>query len=199
MPITLEPLPYARDALEPYISARTVELHHGKHQAGYVERANKMLEEAGLGALTLEEAVVRARTLRNQKLFENAAQAWNHAFYWKSLRPGGGGEPHGAIAELIARDFDGYAAFAGELRDAALGRFGSGWAWVVVDGSRLKITTTPNADVPLVDGVRPLLTIDVWEHAYYLDYQHQRAAYVGAVIEHLLNWDHANAELAAAN
>ncbi|HEX6996785.1 MAG TPA: superoxide dismutase [Gammaproteobacteria bacterium] len=198
MTIALEPLPYAPEALEPHITAATVRLHHGAHQAGYVERANGMIKGTDLAERSLEEIIRAAHERGERKLFENAAQAWNHAFYWKSLTPKGGGKPSGAVAELIDRDLGGYEKFAAALRDAAVSHFGSGWAWLVVENSKLKITSTANADLPLVHGQQPLLAIDVWEHAYYLDYQNRRAAYVDAVLNSLLNWQHANERLAAA-
>ncbi|HEY8518729.1 MAG TPA: superoxide dismutase [Gammaproteobacteria bacterium] len=198
MTIALEPLPYAPEALEPHISAATVRLHHGAHQAGYVERANRMIQGTDLEQRSLEEIVRAAHERGDRKLFENAAQAWNHAFYWRSLTPKGGGRPSGAVAELIDRDLGGYESFAAALREAAVSHFGSGWAWLVLNGSKLEIVTTANADLPLVHGQQPLLTIDVWEHAYYLDYQNRRAAYVDTVLNNLLCWQHANERLAAA-
>jgi Fe-Mn family superoxide dismutase len=181
MPIELPPLPYSHDALEPYISARTLQTHHGKHHRAYVDKANALIgEDAG----TLEEIVRRSAADPAKKaLFNNAAQAWNHAFYWRSLRPKAGPAPR----EL--------AKWGEELKAAAVGHFGSGWAWLVHDGADLKVVTTANADTPLVHGMTPLLVIDVWEHAYYLDHQERRAAYVGAVVDHLLDWEFAAANL----
>jgi Fe-Mn family superoxide dismutase len=179
MTIELPPLPYPLAALEPHISARTLATHHGKHHRAYVDKTNLL---AGAQAGSLEEIMVRAAADPTQRaLFNNAAQAWNHAFHWRSLTPLGGKAP---------RRFSEYVE---PLRAAAVGHFGSGWAWLVRDGSELKVVTTSNADTPLVRGQVPLLVIDVWEHAYYLDRQERRAAYVDAVVDHLLNWDFAEA------
>ena len=181
MRIELPELPYPVDGLEPYISARTLQAHHGKHHRAYVDRTNAL---AGGGGGSLEEIVVRAAGDSAKKvLFNNAAQAWNHAFYWRSLRRKGAPAP---------REF---AKWADALKTAALGHFGSGWVWLVRDGGDLKVVTTANADTPLVHGLVPLLVIDVWEHAYYLDHQERRAEYVSAVVDYLLDWDFAAANL----
>ena len=175
MRIELPKLPYPADALEPWISRRTVETHYGKHHRAYVDRANVLLGDA---TGTLEEMIVRAaRNPAQEALFNSAAQAWNHAFYWRSLRPKGGPAP---------RDC---AEWAAALKAAAIGHFGSGWAWLVRDGAELKVMTTDNAETPIVRGLEPLLVIDVWEHAYYLDHQERRAAYVAGVVDNLLNWE----------
>lgn len=196
MQITLPSLPYAYDALEPYISRTTMEVHHGKHHFAYVEKTKALAKEVRLAELPLGLIIQQtARQENNRALFNNAAQAWNHAFFWRSLRPSGGGQPGGEIAERIARDLGGYDAFAAQFGAAAAGHFGSGWAWLVLDGNKLRITTTANADTPVAHGQVPLLTIDVWEHAYYLDYQNRRADYASAVIKHLINWDFANRNL----
>jgi Fe-Mn family superoxide dismutase len=196
MSIDLPKLPYPYEALEPYISRTTLELHHGKHHRGYVEKATALAKEAGLADKPLE-AIIRqtAGQERNRALFNNAAQAWNHAFYWNSLDPRGGGAPDGELAARIKTDLGGYESFAAKLAAAATGQFGSGWAWLVLEGGKLAITTTGNADTPIAHGQTPLLTIDVWEHAYYLDYQNRRADYAEAVVKHLLNWDFANGNL----
>jgi Fe-Mn family superoxide dismutase len=179
--IELPPLPYPVDALEPFVSARTLSIHHGKHHRAYVDKANALTAES---AGSLEEIIVSAAgDPAKQALFNNAAQAWNHAFYWRSLRPKAGPAP---------REF---SKWAEALKDAAIGHFGSGWAWLVRDGADLKVVSTANADTPLVHGQVPLLVIDVWEHAYYLDYQQQRAEYVAAMVDHLLDWDFAVANL----
>ncbi len=183
MKIDLPALPYPSDALEPYISARTLATHHGKHHRAYVDKTNALAADA---RETLEELIVRAAGDASQKtLFNNAAQAWNHAFYWRSLRPKG---------EKIPSSFSTHAE---ELKAAAKAHFGSGWAWLVRDGSALRVLSTGNADTPLVHGQVPLLVIDVWEHAYYLDHQERRGEYVDAVVDHLLNWDFAAANLKA--
>jgi Fe-Mn family superoxide dismutase len=196
MQITLPSLPYPYEALEPYISRTTMELHHGKHHHAYVEKTKALAKEVRLADMPLGLLIQRtAGHERHRALFNNAAQAWNHAFFWRSLRPGGGGQPRGEIAERIARDLGGYDAFADEFAAAAAGHFGSGWAWLVLDGRKLRITTTGNADTPIAHGQVPLLTVDVWEHAYYLDYQNRRADYAAAIVKHLLNWDFANRNL----
>jgi Fe-Mn family superoxide dismutase len=197
MPIELPDLPYPIEALEPVISARTVMTHHGKHQRGYVNKVNLLVRGTNLEERPLEAIVARAAaaavdnpTMR--ALFSSAAQAWNHAFYWNSLRPAGGSRPVGALGTSIRETFGNARSFSEAMRVAASGHFGSGWAWLVLDRTGLKIVTTPNADTPIVRGQVPLLVIDVWEHAYYLDYQERRAAYVGGVVERLLNWEFAN-------
>lgn len=189
-------LPYAYDALAPYISRETLEVHHGKHHRGYVDSVNMLAAEAGLADQTLETIILKtANHEKHTALFNNAAQAWNHAFYWRSLRPGGGGEPFEKIAGLIENAFESHQNFSEKLADAATAHFGSGWAWLVLDGGRLKVTSTANGDTPLAHGLTPLLAIDVWEHAYYLDYQNKRADYITAVLKHLLNWEFANQNL----
>jgi superoxide dismutase, Fe-Mn family len=193
MQITLPKLPYAYAALEPHISRATLEFHHDKHHRAYVEKTKALAKEVHLEDQPLESIVKQTfGKERHAVLFNNAAQAWNHSFYWRSLRPHGGGRPQGPFADRIAADFGSYDSLAQQLAAAAIGRFGSGWAWLVLDGAGLKVTTTSNADTPLAHGQAPLLTIDVWEHAYYLDRQNRRAEYVTAVIEHLLNWDFAS-------
>lgn len=183
MPIELPQLPYPYDALEPYISARTLQTHHGKHHRAYVDKTNALV--GGDGG-TLEQIIAGAAGDPSKKaLFNNAAQAWNHAFYWRSLRPKGKG---GTPPQEFAR-------FVDNLKTAAVNHFGSGWAWLVRNGSELRVVTTSNADTPIIRGQTPLLVIDVWEHAYYLDHQERRAAYVSAVVDHLLDWDFAAANL----
>ena len=196
MQITLPSLPYAYEALEPYISRGTLELHHGRHHKAYVDKTRALAKELHMAELPLGLIIQQtARQDRHRALFNNAAQAWNHAFFWRSLQPAGGGAPRGDVAERIASDLGGYDVFVEQFAAAATGHFGRGWAWLVVDGGKLRITTTANADTPIADGQVPLLTIDVWEHAYYLDYQNRRADYATAIIKHLLNWDFANRNL----
>lgn len=196
MRLMLPELPYAYSALEPYISQATLRLHHDKHHREYMEKVNMLAIEAHLTYQPLEAIVLKTAGLHAyQELFINAAQAWNHAFYWRSLSPEGGGEPHGEITQRIEADFGGYQSFAQKFTDATLSQFGNGWTWLVIDGGILKITNTSNADTPIAHGHWPLLAIDVWEHAYYLDYQNNRAEYVAAVIGHLLNWKFANQNL----
>ena len=198
MTIQLPDLPYAKDALSPHISAKTLEFHHDKHHAAYVTNPNKFLDGTPLANAPLEEIIKAAAADPSKKgLFNNAAQVWNHTFLWHSMRPNGGGKPTGDIAARIEKDFGGYDAFAEKFAAAAVGQFGSGWAWLVLDGGKLVIAATANADTPLVHGQTPLLTADVWEHAYYLDYQNRRPDYVKTFLEHLVNWDFANANLKA--
>jgi Fe-Mn family superoxide dismutase len=196
MQITLPPLPYAYEALEPYISRTTMEVHHGKHHNAYVEKTKALAKEVRMADLPLGLIIQHtARREEHRALFNNAAQAWNHSFFWRSLRPGGGGQPRGELAERIVQDLGGYDAFADQFAAAATGHFGSGWAWLVLDGGKLRVITTANADTPIAHGQVPLLTIDVWEHAYYLDYQNRRPDYASAIIKHLINWDFANRNL----
>ena len=179
--LDLPELPYPLDALEPFISARTLQIHHGRHHRAYVEKANALIGDANG---TLEQLIVRSAGDPSRKaLFNNAAQAWNHAFYWRSLRPQGGAAPKA------------FAGFLPELKTKAIGHFGSGWVWLVREGADLKVVTTSNANTPFVHGMTPLLAIDVWEHAYYLDHQERRAEHVNAVVDHLLDWDFAAANL----
>ncbi len=192
----LPPLPYAEDALAPHISAQTLSFHYGKHHKGYVDKLNELTASTDLAGKALEEVVKMASAdSAKTPIFNAAAQVWNHTFYWKSLKPGGGGSPSGKLLETVQRDFGGLDKLKQELADAANTQFGSGWAWLVSEGGKLKVVKTPNADNPLLRGQKPLLTIDVWEHAYYLDYQNRRKDYVAAVLEHLMNWDFAAGNL----
>lgn len=188
----LPPLPYAENALEPVISATTISFHYGKHHRAYLDNMNKLIVGTELADLSLEQ-LIRAVAGKPDKvaIFNNAAQTWNHTFYWNSLRPNGGGEPPAALKQVIQAAFGDMEKFKQEFANAAVTQFGSGWAWLVRDGDTLKIVKTGNAETPLVSGMKPLLTIDVWEHAYYLDYQNRRADYVNAVIDTLLNWEFA--------
>ena len=180
---SLPPLPYAEDALAPVISAETLKLHHGKHHRKYVDTANQLLEKEPLRASSVEEVVRQAKG----KLFNNAAQAWNHDFYWKSLSPKRQ-RPSGALLHRLEKDFGSYDKFADAFSQAAIGQFASGWAWLVDKGGKLEVTTTGNADTPMAHGIRCLLTVDVWEHAYYVDYRNERERYVSAILN-CLNWD----------
>jgi Fe-Mn family superoxide dismutase len=196
MQIALPQLPYAHDALEPHISRTTLEIHHGKHHRAYVEKARALAEPLHLADEPLEKIIPQiARQEKYRSLFDNAAQVWNHGFFWRCLRPDGGGAAVGEIGSRIASDLGGFAAFCEQLAAAATGQFGSGWAWLVLDGGKLKITHTSNADTPLATAQTPLLAIDVWEHSYYLDYQNRRSDYVAAIIRHLINWDFVNQNL----
>ena len=186
---TLPPLPFEAGALAPVISRETIELHHGKHHRAYVDKLNELIaDHADLAGLALDELV--RRTARGAKLvpvFNNAGQAWNHQFYWRSLSPEAE-SPSERLRRLLDRDLGGYDAFVAAFTEAATGQFGSGWAWLVLDGGKVGIETTANADSPLAHGRTPLLAVDVWEHAYYLDYQNRREEHVRAVVEKRLNW-----------
>ena len=192
----LPPLPYDMAALEPHITANTLSFHYGKHHQTYVTNLNNLLAESPLATASLEE-VIQASTNQADKvgIFNNAAQVWNHTFYWNCMKPNGGGEPKGDLKAMIDQAFGSYDAFKAEFKQAALTQFGSGWAWLVFDKGAVKIMKTPNADLPMAHGATALLTCDVWEHAYYLDYQNRRADYVNAVLDKLLNWDFAAAKL----
>ena len=186
----LPPLPYAEDALAPVISAETLGLHHGKHHKKYVDTMNELLQKERVPGSTLEDVVRNSKG----KLFDNAAQAWNHDFYWHSLSPKKK-RPAGALLRRIEGDFGSYERFAEQLGAAAAAQFGSGWAWLVEEGGKLAIVTTSNADTPMARGTKCLLTIDVWEHAYYVDYRNQRERYLSAVIGERLNWEFAEKNL----
>lgn len=195
VPHVLPPLPFAEDALEPVISAKTLSFHYGKHHKAYVDNLNKLIEGtefSDYSDLPLEE-IIRGTAGRPERtpVFNNAAQAWNHSFYWKSLSPKGGGEPPAALKQKIQTAFSSVDACKKELAAAAVSQFGSGWVWLVFDEGQLKVVKTANAATPLTTKAKPLLTIDVWEHAYYLDYQNRRADYVNALLEKLINWEFA--------
>lgn len=188
-------LPYDQKALEPLISQKTFEFHYGKHYLGYVEKTNELLRGSSLAQLPLEEIMKQtAASPDKAALFNNAAQAWNHEFFWKSLKPGGS-KPEGELLKKIQASFGSLDSLKKQLLDASLAQFGSGWAWLVLEGDTLKVVKTGNADNPLLHGQVPLLTIDVWEHAYYLDYQNRRGDYAKSIIDNLLNWDFAAANL----
>jgi len=192
----LPPLPYAFNALEPVISAETLALHYSKHHQGYVLKLNELIDGTSFAALSLEELIVRtAGKGQYESVFNNAAQCWNHAFYWSSLTPKRNGAVSGKLGEMITVSFGDLATLKNRFAEAALEQFGSGWAWLVLDGSHLDVMKTSNGENPLPKHVRPLLTIDVWEHAYYLDFQNRRADYVHAVLDDLMNWEFASANL----
>lgn len=199
MPLTFPPLPYAQDALAPAYSERMLHFHYDKHHRAYFEKTVELSRGTEFETLDLESIVRRtAGAERHVALYRNAAQHWNHCFFWDSMRPGAGGTPTGRVGELIERDFGGHDSFREEFRKTAVAQFGSGWVWLVLDGGKLGILKTGNADNPLPSQARPLLTCDVWEHAYYLDYQNRRAEFVDAFLDRLANWDKANEELAKA-
>jgi len=189
----LPALPYPTDALEPVISAETLDFHHGKHQRAYVDKLNELIEGTPFASLSLESLIVQTTGKKEHSaIFDNAAQAWNHSFYWRSLTPNAASYSIPAsLMERIKADFGGLAALKNQLAKAAIEQFGSGWAWLVLDGAGLRVIRTANADNPLPKQLKPLLTIDVWEHAYYLDYQNRRPDYAHAVVERLINWQFA--------
>ena len=190
MAFELSPLPYLSDALEPHMSARTFAFHHGKHHAAYVTNTNALVKDTPLADTSLEE-IIKAAAADSGKagLFNNAAQVWNHTFFWNCMKPGGGGTPTGALADGINGAFGSFAKFKEDFKNAAVTQFGSGWAWLVVDNGALKVTKTANADTPMAHGQKALVCCDVWEHAYYLDYQNRRPDFVQAFLDHLVNWD----------
>ncbi len=193
---TLPALPYPDVALEPVISAKTIAFHYGKHHSGYVANLNKLVQGSEFADMSLEQVIkTTAGNAEKAAIFNNAAQIWNHTFYWQSLHPNGGGKPSGALANAIESSFGSLEKCKEELAKAATGQFGSGWAWLVSDGAKLSVVKTSNAETPLTQGLKPLLTIDVWEHAYYLDYQNRRADYVAAVLDKLVNWQFAEKNL----
>ncbi len=196
MAITLPSLPFDKNALEPHISANTLDLHHGKHHQAYVTNTNNFIEGTSLANKPLEE-IIRLSYSDPEKtaLFNNAAQVWNHTFYWHSLSPRGGGAPKGTLASMIERDFGGLDPFKEAFKKAAVSQFGSGWAWLILSNDKLEIMKTGNADLPMVHGKTALLTCDVWEHAYYLDYQNRRPDYVTTFLENLVNWEFAEHNL----
>lgn len=198
-PLSQPPLPFAENALEPVISAKTLSFHYGKHHRTYVETANKLIVGTELADLPLDQIVLATAGKKDRvAIFNNAAQAWNHTFYWQCLKPAGGGEPPQVLKQKMEAAFGSVEACKKELSNSAVGQFGSGWAWLVLAGSDLKVVKTANADTPFTQGMKPLLTIDVWEHAYYLDYQNKRVDHVNAVIDKLLNWEFAAENLAKA-
>jgi Fe-Mn family superoxide dismutase len=188
-PHVLPPLPYPDNALDPVISAHTLSFHYGKHHKTYVDNLNKLIAGTELADLSLDEIIASTAGKADKiGVFNNAAQVWNHTFYWNSLSPKGGGEPPSALKQKIEASFGSVEACKKELTTAATTQFGSGWAWLAQDGDKLQVIKTGNADLPLTKGIKPLLTIDVWEHAYYLDYQNRRPDYVNAVLDKLINW-----------
>src|SRR5262245_27703535 len=192
MAIELPSLPWAADALAPYgISKETIDYHYGKHHQAYVTKLNELIANTDKAGKGLEEIVKSSQG----PVFNNAAQVWNHTFYWHSLKPKGGGQPTGAIANAIKESFGDYAAFRKEFTEAAITQFGSGWAWLVKDGGKLKVVKTPNAETPLTTAAKPIITADVWEHAYYIDFRNARPKYVDNYFDQLVNWDFANANL----
>ena len=195
MAFELPALPYAKDALLPHITEETFDYHYGKHHQAYVTNLNKLVEGTEHADGTLESIISAADV--GTPLFNNAAQVWNHTFYWNSMSPTGGGDPSGDVAEALSSAFGSVDEFKSQFADAATTQFGSGWAWLAHDGSGLKVVKTANADLPLKHGVKPLLTIDVWEHAYYIDFRNARPGYIDTFLTHLVNWDFVAANLAS--
>jgi Fe-Mn family superoxide dismutase len=191
MPFQLPDLPFAKDALAPHMSAETLEFHHGKHHKAYVTKTNELLEqEPGLSGASLSEVIRQAKSSGNAKLFNNSAQLWNHSFFWQCLAPAGGQQPSGRLAELIQDGFGGTETLLTKLQEEAVNHFASGWAWLVLDRDQLKITSLHDADTPLVhEGMLPLFTLDVWEHAYYIDYRNERPRFAQTVLSNIVNWD----------
>jgi superoxide dismutase, Fe-Mn family len=191
MKFELPPLPYEFDALEPYISRRTLEFHYEKHHRDYLQNLKEEIDGTPKADKTLEQLIGASQG----SIFNNAAQVWNHTFYWNSLKPQGGAEPPADLADGIKRDFGSYAEFRKLFTEAATTQFGSGWAWLVLASGKLSIVTTPDAYNPLTEDQKPLFAVDVWEHAYYLDYQNERRKYVESCLDHLVNWEFATKNL----
>jgi Fe-Mn family superoxide dismutase len=199
-PFTLPPLPWDEAALDPVISARTMQFHYGKHHKAYVDKLNELVAGTRYAEMPLERVVMEsAKSEADRKIFNNAAQAWNHTFFWHALTPGGGGKPSGEVASAIDAAFGSHDGFQKKFAEAAVNQFGSGWAWLVFKDGKLSITTTSNAGTPIAEGITPLLTLDVWEHAYYLDYQNRRPDFANAVLDKLVSWDFANVQMRAAS
>jgi len=197
MTFRLTELPYALDALEPHVSARTLEFHYGKHHKGYVDKLNQNAAGTRYEDMALEDAIQESYKNDETSVYNNASQAWNHTFFWDSMRPGEESRPRGSLSDMIDDQFGGLDEFRKQFKEKAVGQFGSGWTWLVADEDTLAIVSTPNADSPLITPTTPLLTLDVWEHAYYLDYQNSRDKFVDAFLEHLINWDFAQDNLDA--
>ena len=194
-PFILPELPYDKSDFVPYFTSETFNYHHGKHHQAYVNNLNKLLEnEREFSGKNLEEIIIASVNL-NPGIFNNAAQIWNHSFFWHSIKPGGGGKPSGILFNKITKDFGSYKNFVTEFKQAATTQFGSGWAWLVHNDNKLQIIKTGNAETPITKGIRPLLACDVWEHAYYIDYRNNRPDYLSVYIDHMINWDFAEANL----
>ena len=196
MKLELPELPFAKDALDPHMSSETLDFHHGKHHNAYVTKGNELLGEAGVSADSLEELVKECAS-KGGALFNNVGQHYNHSFFWNSISPTGGGAPSGAIADAINDSFGDFESFKTEFVNNGVGQFGSGWVWLVADGSKLKVVKSANAETPLTDGLKPILVCDVWEHAYYLDFQNRRPDFLTSFIDNLVNWDFASSNYSA--
>lgn len=195
MTIKQSPLPYDIDALEPHVSGDTLAVHYGKHHSGYIDKLNKLIDDTPYAGMDLEQVISTARRNADIDILNNAEQAWNHAFLWESMTPDGGEMPDGEIRRLIENQFGSFEKFRDEFRSAAIALFGSGWVWLVLDGDKLRILTTSNADSPVATDMLPLLVLDVWEHAYYLDYKNERKRYVENFLDKLINWKFAAANM----
>lgn len=196
MPFELPTLPYGKNALAPHISENTINYHYGKHHQAYVTNLNNLISGTDLGDKSLEEIIkISANDKTKVGIFNNSAQVWNHTFYWHSMKPNGGGKPTGEVLKLIESDFGSYENFVTEFKNAGATQFGSGWAWLVLDSGKLKVVKTGNAETPLTTSAKPLMTMDVWEHAYYLDFQNARPTYIDTFLNHLVNWDFVNENL----
>jgi Fe-Mn family superoxide dismutase len=199
MAFDLPALPYAKDALVPHITPETFDFHYGKHHQAYVTNLNNLVPGTAYEGLDLEAVILKSWDEGHAGIFNNAAQVWNHTFYWHSMKPNGGGQPTGAIAELINRDFGSYTAFKDAFAKAGATQFGSGWAWLVLRNGKLEVSKSANAETPLTEeNTTPLMTMDVWEHAYYIDFRNARPKYIETFLDHLVNWDFVNANLAKA-
>lgn len=190
MAFILPDLPFAKDALGEFMSAETFDYHHGKHHKAYVDKVNGWIDEKGLAGKSLTAVIADAKAKGDKGLFNNAAQVWNHSFFWQCLAPAEGQKPTGKLAQLVDEAFGGTDAMLAKLKDEAVGHFASGWAWLVLNGDKLEITSLHDADTPVVyDGMKPLLTLDVWEHAYYIDYRNARPVFAEKVLGNVINWD----------
>ena len=189
MPFTLPDLPFAKDALGPHMSAETLDYHHGKHHKAYVDKTNGMLAEKGLTDASLIEVIKAAKEKGDKGLFNNSAQIWNHSFFWQCLAPAGSTRPSGRLRDLISESFGDEQAMLDKLATESVNHFASGWGWLVLNNGKLEVTSLHDADTPAVHGLVPLLTIDVWEHAYYIDYRNERPKFVKSVLENIINWD----------
>ena len=196
MPFELPTLPYGKNALAPHISENTINYHYGKHHQAYVTNLNNLISGTDLADKSLEEIIkISANDKTKAGIFNNSAQVWNHTFYWHSMKPNGGGKPTGEVLKHIESDFGSYENFVTEFKNAGATQFGSGWAWLVLDSGKLKVVKTGNAETPLTTSAKPLMTMDVWEHAYYLDFQNARPTYIDTFLNHLVNWDFVNENL----
>ena len=189
MAFTLPELPFDRDALDPHMSGETLDFHHGKHHKAYVDKANGLISGTDLESASLIEAIRAAKERGDKGLFNNTAQIWNHSFFWQCLAPAGSTRPSGKLAEMISSDFGGEQQLLEKLATESVNHFASGWGWLVLNNGKLEVTSLHDADTPVAHGMTPLLTIDVWEHAYYIDYRNERPRYVKTILENIINWD----------